>query len=141
MAVPTILSSVTGQQVNLQLFNESDFILSNILSWTAWKAIMAASGGSVSQEIKCNFRDTSSDRNFFNQNLALRLVVGSTYSLNVTGGVYVPYCAVPYGQYRWVKPLFIRRNGMIQGTFDNLSTSATGAFPIIFEGARIFDAS
>lgn len=138
MQVPSLADSSTGNQVNMQIFNESDFILYQMTSWQAWKYIMADTIGAVSGEIKCNFRDTSSDRNFYNQNLALRLVVGSYWALNIQGGAYVPYSG---SQFRFVKPLFIRRNGMIQGTFDNLSTnggSGTGAFAVIFEGARIF---
>ncbi len=138
MQVPSLADSSTGNQVNMQIFNESDFLLYRMTSWQAWKYIMADTIGAVSGEIKCNFRDTSSDRNFFNQNLALRLVVGSTWALNIQGGAYVPQSG---DLTRFVKPLFIRRNGLIQGTFDNLSTNGaagTGAFSVIFEGARVF---
>ncbi len=141
MQVPSLVASSSGTQVNLQLFNESDFLLSDMLSVQGWAAIMAGSGGAVSNEIKCNFRDTSADRNFFSQNLAFRLVVGSYFALQVSGGTYVPFTSNQNGQQRFVKPMFIRRNGMIQGTFDNLATSTPAAFSLIFEGARVFDAS
>ncbi len=135
MQVPTLAGGSVGTQVNLQLYNESDFILYQMISVQAWTAIMAATAGTVSAEIKCNFRDLSSDRNFYNNQLALRAVVGSYWALNLTGGVYVPRSE---GQFRFIKPMFIRRNGQIQGTFDNQATGATGAFSVVLEGARVW---
>lgn len=135
MSVAQISNGVTGQQANLQLFNESDFILDKMLSYQMWNDIMGNTIGSVSGEVKCNFRDTSSDRNFFNQNLALRLCVGTYFAPITNGGNYVPWSE---GIARYVKPMFIRRNGQIQGTFDNLASTSVAASLLIFEGARVW---
>lgn len=135
MQVPILNAAVTGVNVNMQLFNESDFILDRMVSYQMWNDIMGNTIGAVSGEVKCNFRDTSSDRNFFNQMLALRLVVGTYWAPPVNKSGYVPYSE---GQFRWIKPMFIRRNGQIQGTFDNLSSDSVLASSIIFEGARVW---
>jgi len=138
MSVPTLAGGSTGTVVNLQLFNESDFLLYKLLSYQAWQSIMAATAGTVSAEIKCNFRDTSADRNFFSGQTALRLVIGSYWNPATNAGTYVPTSDSPF---RFIKPMFVRRNGLIQGTFDNLATGASGAFIVEFEGARVFSAS
>lgn len=138
MQVPLLAAAVTGVQVNMQLFNESDFILDRMISYQMWNEIMGNTIGAVSGEVKCNFRDTSSDRNFYNQNLALRLVVGTYFAPVTNKGNYVPWSE---GQFRWVKPMFIRRNGQIQGTFDNLSSDTVLASSLIFEGARVWTPS
>jgi hypothetical protein len=135
MAVPSLLGSAVGIVASLQLFNESDFILYKMLSYQAWQAIMGASGGSVSQEITCNFRDTSSDRNWYNKFLALRLVIGAYFAPVINGGTYVPWSDSPF---RFIKPMFIRRNGLIEGTFNNIAASSLVAFNVVFEGARVW---
>jgi hypothetical protein len=135
MNVGALTNGVTGQQATLQLFNESDFILDRMISYDMWNAIMAATIGGVSGEVKCNFRDTSSDRNFYSQQLALRLVVGAYFAPVTNKGNYVPWSE---GQYRWIKPMFIRRNGQILGTFDNLAGTSLAATTITFEGARVW---
>ncbi len=135
MAVPVLTGGQTGVTASLQLFNESDFILEKMLSYQAWQSIMANTIGTVSGEIKCNFRDTSSDRNWYSTLAALRLVIGSYWAPTVNKSGYVPYSE---GQFRWIKPMFIRRNGLIEGTFTNLSSDSTTAFSVIFEGARVW---
>lgn len=135
MQVPLLAAGSFGTQVNMQLFNESDFILDKMLSYQMWQEIMGDTLGAVSAEVKCNFRDTSSDRNFYNTQLALRLVVGAYFAPVTNKGNYVPWSE---GQFRWVKPMFIRRNGQIQGTFDNLSSDTVLASSVIFEGARVW---
>ncbi len=135
MQVPQLAVSSTGAVVNMQLFNESDFILDRMISYQLWNEIMGNTIGAVSGEVKCNFRDTSSDRNFFSQQTALRLVVGTYFAPVTNKGNYVPWSE---GQFRWVKPMFIRRNGQIQGTFDNLSTDTVLASSLVFEGARVW---
>jgi hypothetical protein len=135
MQVSQINNGVTGQTTDLQLFNESDFILDRMISYQMWNAIMGATIGAVSGEVLCNFRDTSSDRNFFSQLLALRLVIGAYFAPVTNKGNYVPWSE---GQFRWIKPMFIRRNGKIQGTFNNLAGTNIAASSIIFEGARVW---
>lgn len=135
MQVPQLANGSTGTQVNMQLFNESDFLLDKMISWQIWNDIMGNTIGSVSGEVKCNFRDTSSDRNFFNAMLAFRLVVGTYWAPPLNKSGYVPYSE---GQFRWIKPMFIRRNGQIQGTFDNLSSDSVAASLLTFEGARVW---
>lgn len=135
MQVPLLAASSFGTNVNMQLFNESDFIIDKMMSYQMWNEIMGNTIGAVSGEVKCNFRDTSSDRNFYNQNLALRLVIGTYFAPVTNAGNYVPWSE---GQFRWIKPMFIRRNGQIQGTFDNLATTTVLASSIIFEGARVW---
>jgi hypothetical protein len=135
MQVPQLTTGQAGIQANLQLFNESDFILDRMVSYQMWQTIMAASAGTVSGEVTCNFRDTSSDRNFYNQQLSLRLVVGTYWAPAVNAGTYVPWSE---GQFRFIRPMFMRRNGQIQGVFTNLSVSTIAASSIIFEGARVW---
>jgi hypothetical protein len=135
MSVPQILAGVTGTTVSMQLYNESDFILSRMISYQMWQAIMAATIGTVSAEMTCNFRDTSSDRNFYSKLIALRLVVGSYFAPITNAGQYVPWSA---SQFRWIKPMFIRRNGLIEGTFNNNANSTIAASIICFEGARVW---
>lgn len=135
MSVPLLAVSSTGTLATMQLFNESDFILDKMISYGMWQEIMGNTIGAVSGEVKCNFRDTSADRNFYNQNLALRLVIGAYWAPTSNKSGYVPYSE---GQFRWIKPMFIRRNGLIQGTFDNLSTDTVLASTIVFEGARVW---
>ena len=130
MQVPLLGAGSTGTQVNMQLFNESDFILDRMISYQMWNEIMGNTIGSVSGEVLCNFRDTSSDRNFYNTLTALRLVIGSYFAPVTNKGNYVPWSE---GQFRWVKPMFIRRNGQIQGTFNNLSSDTVLASSITFE--------
>lgn len=135
MQTPQFAAGSTGNVALMQLFNESDFILDKVMSYQLWNDIMGNTIGAVSGEVKCNFRDTSADRNFFNTMLAFRLVVGSYFAPVTNGGNYVPWSE---GQFRWVKPMFIRRNGQIQGTFDNLASTTVAAGTIIFEGARVW---
>ena len=138
MQVPLLAAAAVGINVNMQLFNESDFILDRMISYQMWNEIMGNTIGAVSGEVLCNFRDTSSDRNFYNKNLALRLVVGTYFAPVTNKGNYVPWSE---GQFRWVKPMFIRRNGQIQGTFTNLSSDTVLASSVIFEGARVWTPS
>lgn len=135
MQVPQLAASSVGTLVNMQLFNESDFIIDKVISYQMWNEIMGDTLGAVSAEVKCNFRDTSADRNFYSKNLALRLVVGSYWAPTQNKTGYSPYGE---GQFRWIKPMFIRRNGQIQGTFDNLSTDTVLASSVVFEGARVW---
>jgi hypothetical protein len=135
MSVPLLSAGVTGVTANFQLYNESDFILQKMISYQMWNEIMGNTIGAVSGEVKCNFRDTSSDRNWYNTLLALRLVVGTYWAPPLNKSGYVPYSE---GQFRFVKPMFIRRNGLIEGTFNNLSSDTVLASIITFEGARVW---
>lgn len=144
MQVTSLAAQTPGTIINMQIFNESDFLLKYLVSWGAWKYIVGATAGTIgsvtSPEIKCNFRDTSADRNFFSQNACLRLVVGAYTNIwQASATAFVPGAGWE-GQFEFFKPMFIRRNAMIQGTFDNFSNGSTGAFLVVFEGARIFDA-
>lgn len=139
MQVPTIAAGITGTLANLQIYNESDFLLKKMYSTDLWKYVIGATAGSVSAEVLMNIRDTTNDRNFFNQNLAARLVLGTQY----TDQVPVISATYPMGNgqgFQFRRPALIRRNGTLQGVFDNLSAGSTGAFNVVFEGTRIFDA-
>lgn len=135
MSVPQMLANATNTQATLQIFNESDFLLERMISYQMWNAIMADTIGSVSGEVTCNFRDTSSDRNFYSTYLALRLVVGTYFAPVTNAGNYVPWSE---GQFRWIRPMFIRRNGQILGLFNNNANSTLAASAVIFEGARVW---
>ncbi len=135
MSVPLLGAGSVGTTASLQLFNESDFILQKMMSYQMWNEIMGNTIGAVSAEVKCNFRDTSSDRNWYSSMAALRLVVGSYFAPVTNKGNYVPWSE---GQFRWLKPMFIRRNGLIEGTFNNLSSDTVLASAIVFEGARVW---
>lgn len=135
MQVTQLNAGTTGTSIILQLFNESDFILDKLLSYQLWQAIMGDTIGGVSGEVKCNFRDTSSDRNFFSTQTALRLVVGSYFAPITNAGQYTPWTNQGV---KMIRPMFIRRNGTIQGIFDNLAATNIAASSLVFEGARIW---
>lgn len=137
MAVSSIAASTNNASGALQIFNESDFKLKKLLSQDLINTIMGAAAGSESAEIECQFRNTTSDENLFNQAAAARLIFGMKQGENpITGNA----AWVNGSEFCLKKPWDIRRNSQIAGTFNNLSTDATGAFNLTFEGIRIFDA-
>jgi hypothetical protein len=134
MTVASIAGSTNAQKTQLQIFNESDFLWRRTLSWELHKAVYTASGGAVSNEINLTFRDTSTGMNYFSKKLSGRLLVGALRSIQQNGAT----AYVAGDTFEWSMPQMVRRNAILEGEFDNLATSATGQFRLIFEGARIF---
>jgi len=134
MTVASIAASTNSSKVQLQIFNESDFLWRRTLSWELHKAVLTGTIGAVSGEINCTFRDTSTGMNFFSKKLCGRLVMGALRSIQQASAT--PYVAGD--TFEWSMPQFVRRNAIIEGEFDNLATTATGQFRVVFEGARIF---
>lgn len=133
LAMPTI--STTLSTFNLQIYNESDFFIRYMLSWSIWQDILEGSVG----EVRVNFRDTSQDRNFYSQLLALRTVVGCFSSIyNAGSSNYSPINQT--GQFRYNKGVYIRRNAVIQASVIGGGTGDTGNI-LTFEGARVFGAA
>lgn len=133
----TIAGSTNNASRDLQFFNESDFIVKKLLSQSLVNAVIGAALGSESAEVECNFRNTTTDENLFDDFVPARLIFGAHQMNNPVAAQAAwtngsPFCLK--------KPWTIRRNSRLAGLFNNLSTDATGAFQIVFEGIRTFDA-
>jgi len=136
--VTALGASALNQRFSLQVYNESDFMLYKLLSQELVNAVIGATGGAVSQEVTFNLKDTTTDTDLMADFVAARLLFGAMQSDQLpTANIWgqgAPFCLK--------KPWLIRRNGIIQGTFNNLSTTAhTSGFKLTLEGIRIFDAA
>ena len=138
MNVPSLGASVNNQSAELQVYNESDFMVFKLISQQLINAVIGATGGAVSNEVLVSFKDTTTDKSLFNQPVAARLVIGA-----YAGEIVAVANSWGYGLPECIKkPWLIRRNGKITGYFTNLSTTAiSGGFNVVFEGIRIFDAA
>ncbi len=138
MTLPALAASAVGIKQYMQLYNDSDFLIRNILSQQLLKTILGLTGGSISNEIVANFRDTTTGIDLSSDQFSLRAILGALTApvINASGNWSV---AIPNSLFR--RPWLVRRNGQVLGTFTNLSTSAVASGQlIVFEGARIFDA-
>lgn len=139
LGLPAISNGVTSQYSSVNIFNESDFLCKSLSATSVHQFVVnTASAGSVSSEILCQLRDLTSDNSFFASKLPVRLVAG---------GMWIPYksggASFTNGQPNVLRrPILIRRNGQVQGEFDNLSGTSLSANVgyITLEGIRIFDA-
>jgi hypothetical protein len=134
MTVASIAASTNGSKVQLQIFNESDFIWRRMLSWELHKAVLTGTIGAVSGEINMILRDTSTGMNYFSKKICARLITGALRSIQQASAT----AYVAGDTFEWSMPQFIRRNAIVEGEFDNLATTATGQFRLILEGARVF---
>lgn len=132
-------AALTAGQANvdtkLNVYNESDFLIKRFLSQTLINEILAATAGTESAEVLLQIRDTTSDVNLFNQQIAARLLFGFGQGLTING-----QAVWSLGQpFTLKKPHLIRRNGQVVVTATNLANSTIAASPLVFEGIRIFD--
>lgn len=135
LAVTSLGAGSVNQKHQVQVYNESDFLLKKLLSQQMINAIQGAAAGAESAEIEMQLIDTASDTRLFSDFTAARLLFGALQAdQNATPdwGQGAAFCLK--------KPLFVRRNSIIQGLFNNLAAGASGAFNLTLEGIRIFDA-
>lgn len=135
--LPPMLAGSVNQTSTLQIYNEADFLLKKMYSSTIIQFVVNdSSAGSESSEIMMQLKDTSSDQNFFSQQLAARLVVGSQYSAYASGGA-----SFTNGQGFFLKkPIFLRKTATVLGTFANRSATDTHGVQLrmAFEGCSIY---
>ena len=132
-----LAASAVATKANALIYNESDFMLKRILSQQLINAVYGATGGAESQEIMMQLRDSNGDRNYFNQKLPARLVMGS-HAGEVTSVANSWSNGNPVN---FLKPILVRRNALIEADLDNKSTATISAFRLTLEGCRIFDAT
>jgi hypothetical protein len=131
-----LAASAVDTQAQVKIYNESDFILKKLSAQQLFSAWAAAGGGALSDEIMVMFRDTTADRNFMNQKLPIRTVMGQ-YAGAVTSIANSWSNGSPQ---TFKKPALIRRNGIFAGFFDNKSTTpVAGPVNVTCEGIRVFD--
>lgn len=134
---PAMAAGDNNKAATLQIYNESDFLMKKMYSTDLINFVVnTATAGTESAEILMQLKDGASDQNFFSQQLAARLVVGSQIAPYATGGAsftngtgfFLP------------KPLFLQKSGNIQGLFTNKSATVTSAtqLRIAMEGCRIY---
>lgn len=131
-----LAASAVDTQAQVKIYNESDFILKKILGQQFFTAWAAASGGALSDEIMVMLRDTTSERNFMNQKIPVRLLAGQS-----AGAVTSVANSWSNGSPEALKKArLLRRNGVVAGFFDNKSTTAIStALNLTLEGIRVFD--
>ena len=137
LSVPSLAGSALNQQFNLNIYNESDFLLKKLISQQLIDGVLAATGGAINQEVMIQLRDTTNDTYLFSDFCAARLVFGmyqgGQTATGASWGTGQPFCLK--------KPWLLRRNGVFQVTLNNNATSAyANGFILVFEGIRIFDA-
>jgi hypothetical protein len=137
MNVASLAASAVDTVAALQVYADSDFFVKKLLSSQLINAVIGATGGAESQEVMLNLRDTVADVNLFSEKAAARLVfgmrAGEIFASNASWANGQPFCLK--------KPWLIRRNSVIEGRFDNRSTTAiSSGFNLVFEGIRVFDA-
>lgn len=139
LPLPAIDAGQTSQYGNVNIYNESDFLCQLLSASTVHQFVVnSATAGAVSSEIMMQLRDQTSDNSFFSQKSPVRLEAGSMWTPYKSGGA-----SFTNGQAtRLQRPLLIRRNGQVQGEFDNLSATALPAntASLVMEGIRVFDA-
>lgn len=135
--ITSLGSSAANQNFSLNIFNESDFLLKKLISQQAINAILANSGGSLDNEVLIQLRDTTNDTYLFSSFVPVRMVFGMyAGQQTATSTIWAP------GEPNCLKkPWLLRRNGILQATLTNNSTTnMSSGFILTFEGIRIFDA-
>lgn len=135
MVLPTMTNGQVDMVSQLQIFNQSDFLIKKLYSTQIIQFVLnLATAGTESAEIMMQLRDDATDQNFFANKLAARLVVGSQFSPYASGGASFTNAE----GFSLRKPIFIRRNGTVTGTFDNRATTTATNLILTFEGCRMF---
>lgn len=114
----------TTSNANLQILNDSDFLLRNMVSRSIYLASLSTDAANA---LAFNIRDTSADRNFFSANLDYRAFLGDYGSASLAANPYL------------LRPMFIGRNGLLQFTIANTGAGTQTSQIIVLEGARTFD--
>lgn len=135
LALPAQTAGLANLATNLQIYNESDFMVKRLYSQQLINAIINATAGSESAETLIQLRDTISDVNLFDNAVAARLLFGMTQGETIAG-----QANWALGQpFTLKKPWLLRRNGQIVATTTNLANSTIPACSLVLEGIRIFD--
>lgn len=132
MNVNAISASILGSQFTFQTYMDSDFLLKRLSSYEYLQNAFDAP-----TDLTVNFRDTTNDRYFFNQKINARLVLGSMYTrIGTTSSNDDLFSYSDTFTFRY--PLFIRRNAVILGDWDNETAHGISAFRVVFEGVRVY---
>lgn len=137
LSATTIGASANNVQQTLSIYNDADFLLKKLYASDFINFIVnTASAGSESAEMMWQVKDASSDQNFFSQQLAMRLVVGSQFAAYATGGASFTNAQGFFLK----KPIYLRRTATLINTFTNKSTTTTSGvnLTIAFEGCKMY---
>lgn len=137
--VSTLAASVNEKLFTVQVENKADFLLKRLLSSQMIGAVIGATAGAESAEVLMNLRNKSTGKSLFNKKLAARLMVGQ-----LAGEFFVPTAGQSWSAgaaFPLKTPWLLRRNTIIEGSFDNRSTDPiTNGFNLVLEGIKVFDA-
>lgn len=125
-----------GSNYKVKVINDSDFLVKRLLSQQLINAIIGLTGGALSNEVMIQLRDTNGDRNYQDNPLPARMILGQLAGETST-------LANQWGNgsaMTLVKPILIRRNSILQVKLSNKSTTAIStAFNITLEGVKVYD--
>lgn len=133
------LPAITAQQLNvvsqMQIMNESDFLVRKLYASNLLRFIFFTNSGTGT--VLVNLRDTAADFNFFSNKVPIPLIAGSQFLQNTSTDQPVNGLG-----FRLKKPYLLRRNTILQGNFDNTLSQdvANDVYTLTMEGIRIFDA-
>lgn len=135
LALPAHTAGQANVATNLNIYNESDFLVKRFYSQELINALINATAGTESAEMLIQLRDSISDVNLFDNAVAARLLFGATQGETIAGSA-----TWAYGQpFTLKKPWLLRRNGQIIATTTNLANATIAATKLTLEGIRIFD--
>jgi hypothetical protein len=135
LSLPAHTSGQANVTTSLNIYNESDFILKRLMSQQLVNAIIGAAAGAESSEMLVQLRDSVSDVNLFDQQVAARLLLGFGQGETIGGSA-----TWSLGQpFTLKKPWVLRRNGQVVATTTNLSADALAASLVTLEGIRVYD--
>jgi hypothetical protein len=136
--VASLGAGASDTPYTVQVYNDSDFIVKRLLSSQLISQVIGDTAGTESAEVLWNLRDTSSDVSLFNKKMAARLIVGQ-----LQGESWNDTKSFTNGQGFPLKlPWLVRRNGVLEGRFDNRSTDAISSpMAIVLEGIKTFEAA
>lgn len=125
-----------GSNAKVKVINDSDFLVKRLLSQQLINEIIGLTGGALGNEVLMLIRDTNGDRNYMDNPIPARLLLGShageTSTLANQWGNGSPMVLI--------KPILVRRNSILQLKLSNQSTDAiTNAFNVTLEGVKVYD--
>lgn len=135
LALPAQTAGQANLETKLNIYNESDFILKRLMSQQLVNEIINATAGSESAEVLIQLRDSISDVNLFDNQVAARLLLGFGQGETIAGSA-----TWSLGQpFTLKKPWLLRRNGQIVATTTNLANATIAASLVTLEGIRLYD--
>jgi hypothetical protein len=125
-----------GSNAKVKVINDSDFLVKRLLSQQLINATIGLAVGALSSEVMMMLRDSNGDRNYMDNPVPARLLLGSnageTSTLANQWGNGSPMSLV--------KPILIRRNSILQIKLSNKSVGAIASeFNITLEGVKVYD--